>query len=115
MNKSVSQILFDFTSTFEFELFVFLIMDKWGHPHADVDEYKNEFLEQIAEVLRSAIDGEQHIATLPSDEMNLVAAAWYVEQIKQELPSDERIQITVWCNKIRSSLPSCFCATKDLF
>jgi hypothetical protein len=118
MTSSLPKLLLGFADTFEFELLVRLILVRWNHPHADDDEYNNSLLESALEVLRSADDGQQHIDSVPPQEMNLVAAMWYVESVTDQVSVDEthedRAGRRAWMDSVRRSLPSCFCSSSDL-
>jgi hypothetical protein len=68
-----------FSGLFEAELLIQLMLRYWSHPLAPDDEFRNALLEGAADVLRSCIAGQQLMEDIPSDQMNFVAAAWYVE------------------------------------
>lgn len=118
MSKSLPKLLYDFTSTFEFELLVYLILAQWKHPRSNDLEYRNHMLEQVAEVLRAAVAGEQHLADLPANNMNIVAAMWYVESVNDPKEADytqsDAAERRRWCDEIKKTLPSCFCPADDL-
>lgn len=106
---------------FESELLTELMLRYWDHPLADQADFREQLLEAATDVLRSAVEapmGNVFIQGLPSREMNLVAAIWYVEhcaiedaQNEGERGIEERLR---WLGAVRRALPSCFCDPTDL-
>ncbi len=118
MDESLPSLLLQFSGTVEYELLVRLCLKQWEHLHADDVEYCNSLLESATEVLREASIGQQHLASVPPQSMNLVAAMWCVESIAEQdsvlepvLESDSRRE---WLAGIKRALPSCFCDPEDL-
>lgn len=118
MDESLPSLLLQFSGTFEYELLVRLCLKQWEHPYADDVEYCNNLLESATEVLREASTGQQHLASVPPQSMNLVAAMWYVESIaEQDFTSESAFESDsrrVWLAGIKRALPSCFCDPDDL-
>ena len=106
---------------FESEMLAELMLRYWNHPLADQAEFREHLLEAATEVLRTAADDPRNnvfIQRLPSSEMNLVAAIWYVEHCavedarsEGEKGVEERLH---WLSIVRHALPSCFCDPNDL-
>lgn len=98
---------------FEAELLVELMLRHWGHPLANNEEFRNLLLEGATEILQASILSQQFIDTLPPESMNLVAAIWCAESMALEDNSvyddAEREQRINWLDRVRRSLPSCFC------
>lgn len=104
---------------FEAEVLLELMLRHWQHPLADDSEFRNDLLETAADVLRAALSGEQLIDDLPPANMNLIAALWYAESAQlSSTPATEDAQLTqriAWMQQVRKALPSCFCASDQLF
>jgi hypothetical protein len=115
--KTIAEKCLEFTSLFEAELLVRLLLRNWNHPFADDLEFANELLEGASEALRSAAAGMELIEGLPSKSLNFVAAVWYSENCAIE-SSETDVQITEsrneWLFAVRRALPSCFCDPSDL-
>lgn len=115
-NKSLLALLINFTGTFEYELLVELMLRFWQHPLASDSEFSHGMMESIASVLQSSKHGEGLIDGLPPLQMNIVAAAWYVETVTlstaTDISADERTRREQWLNAIKRALPSCF-ASRD--
>jgi hypothetical protein len=106
-------VLISFSGTFEYELFVELLLRYWGHPLASDSDYRNQVMELAVEALLASKAGQILIDTVPPKQMNLVAAVWYVENasIENSAPSLSASDLAkiVWLEKLRKALPSCFC------
>lgn len=106
-----------FTSLFEAELLVRLMLRTWGHPWADDEEFANGLLEDASEALRHAIRGETLIEGIPPAGLNFVAAVWYAEQCAVETGGIDPAIVEArkaWLATVRRTLPSCFCDPTDL-
>jgi hypothetical protein len=117
MSKSIAQKSLDITSLFEAEVLVQLMLRNWGHPMADDPEFANGLLENASEALRQAIRGVTLIEGVPSSDLNLIAAVWYVEEcaVNQEaIDAEEAAARRNWLSAVRRALPSCFCNPSDL-
>jgi hypothetical protein len=100
---------------FEAELLIELMLRYWSHPLAEDEEFRNALLEGAADVLRSCIGGEQVLEDIPPDQMNLVAAVWYVEWTTlNNGKEDPQGQRRFWLEKVRQAVPSCFCPPDSL-
>jgi len=102
-----------FTGTFEAELLVELMLRFWKHPLAANRKYRNNLLEQAAEVLRASTKGVQLTEDIKPKNMNFIAAVWYAEAVTidsdPEISSLARKTRKHWLTKVRRSIPSCFC------
>ena len=99
---------------FEAEVLTELLLWRWDHPLKNDAEFRNSVLEDAATALRRAVDGEQLIESVPAAEMNLIAALYYVEWnslASGEQDPDRGRQR--WLDRLRRSLPSCFCSQDD--
>lgn len=56
--------------------------------------------------------------SVPPDQMNLIAAVWYVEFVTDAANMDIKPSIQTarrnWMDAVRRALPSCFCDFDDL-
>src|SRR5271169_4724874 len=112
---SVAEGCLAFSGLFEAEVLVELMLRFWAHPHAADDEFRNNLLEGAADALRSCVAGEKILEEVPASETNFIAAMWYVEWSALASGSDDpQGQRQAWLEKIRKSLPSCFCPLDDL-
>jgi hypothetical protein len=97
---------------FEAELLLELMLRNWGHPFAPEEPFRQNLLESATELLILASDDsctEVFIEGLPTNEMNFVAAIWYIEWCAVQDESLEQDRRREWLNNIRRALPSCFC------
>jgi len=109
-------------SLFESEVLVNLLLKHWGHPLEDDDQYRTNLLESATDLLRTAAApgcSEIFIENMPANDMNLIAALWYVEQCTLQSPiaskvPGEHAKRQEWLLHVRRALPSCFCAVDDL-
>lgn len=104
-----------FCGLFEAELLVDLMLRYWGHPSINDKDLVNYLVESAAEILNRSKGGEVFIERIEPEDMNFVAAVWYAEfchvEDSHELDAAGRRD---WLEKIRRSLPSCFCDPDDL-
>ena len=115
--KSVAGRSLDFTSLFEAELFVRLMLWRWKHPHADDAEFANGLLEDASAALRGALQGQQFIESIAAEDLNFVAAVWYAEYCCVDLDTGDREMLMgrrEWLSAVRRALPSCFCDPEEL-
>ena len=102
---------------FEAELLLELMLHHWGHPFATDESFRQDLLESVTELLTAASNKsstEVFIKGLPTNEMNFVAAVWYVEWCAVQDDEMERERRQDWLSSMRRSLPSCFCPAKLL-
>lgn len=102
---------------FEAELLLMLMLEKWGHPLADEETFRADLLEAATELLQVSSDQnckEVFIDGMASQDMNFVSAIWYVEWNSIQDTQDNRPERELWLNKVRQTLPSCFCSTENL-
>jgi hypothetical protein len=87
----------------------------WEHPLSADEEFRNELLEDAAIVLRSCVNGQQVLNDIPAEHTNFVAALWYVEwtSLSDGAPDPEKKR-SAWLEKVRQSVPSCFCPPENL-
>lgn len=114
MSDNTAGHCFAFCSLFESELLLQLLMDKWKHPFSADEGFRQNVLEAAASLLETAADencSEVFIEGLPANQMNFVAAVWYVEFCSVQDPTENREARQAWLKGIRQSLPSCFCPT----
>lgn len=114
--KSIAKKSLEFTSLFEAELLVGLLLWKWGHPLAGDEEFANTLLEEASIALREAMAGKQLIESVPASQLNFVAAVWYAEQCGIERVDESKMVESrrAWLSAVRRALPSCFCDPSDL-
>ncbi len=110
---STAKKSFEFCQLFEAELLLELMLRFWAHPKADDADYRAALLNTTADVLQAAAQGQAFIEGVPPQAMNFVAAVYYAEWTSQEddkrengAIDDKRVE---WLEKLRHSLPSCFC------
>jgi hypothetical protein len=113
---SIAKKCLAFSGLFEAELLVELMLRYWGHPLAADPEFRNELLEGAAGVLRASVGGQQVMEDIPARQMNFVAAVWYVEwnTLNSGEAQEAQEQRRAWLDKVRQSIPSCFCPPGDL-
>jgi hypothetical protein len=115
--KNLAKKSLEFTSLFEAEVFVWLMLKFWQHPLADDKEFANSLLESASEVLRNSSKGQQLIEGLPAKDLNFVAAVWYAEYcaVQSEEADSQTLEARkAWLAAVRRTLPSCFCNPEDL-
>ena len=115
--KSIAEKSLVITSLFESEVFVQLMLWKWGHPFADDKAFANDLLEDASMILREAIEGVQVLPDIPANDLNFVAAVWYAERLAVDQERDEVESIPAreaWLLAVRKTIPSCFCNPSDL-
>jgi len=113
---STAQQSHDFSGLFEAEVLVELMLRFWRHPLAEDATYRNWLIEGASEALRESIGGTRLLEGLEPQDVNFVAAVWYVEWCAVEAaPPDELTpQRQEWLQTVRRALPSCFCDPGDL-
>lgn len=100
---------------FEAELLLELMLRHWGHPFAEDEQFRDQLLESAVEFLKTSIDGKVLIEGIPPDQMNLVLAIWYTEWSSINSGENEKTgERTVWLEKVKRTIPSCFCDQGDL-
>jgi len=105
-----------FSCLFEAELLLELMLRYWEHPLGADKDFRQDLIENAAEVLKHSVDGEMLMEDIKPEEMNFVAAVWYVEwrQITDEPGHDPGGKRAAWLEKVRKAVPSCFCGQNDL-
>ena len=105
-----------FSSLFEAELLLELMLRYWKHPLAHDREFRQTVIEDAAEALQHSVDGEALMEGMAPDEFNFVAAVYYVEwrHLSDNLEEEQRPEREVWLKRLRRALPSCFCRQDDL-
>ena len=111
---SIPEASLDFLGLFEAEVFVQLLLERWNHPLAQDEEFRNDLIEGAVGVLTNSLSGEPLIECVPPSEMNIIAAIWYVEwaALDTGAPDPDEKRHT-WLGQVRRALPSCF-AAQDL-
>jgi hypothetical protein len=66
-------------NSFEAEVFVHLLLEKWKHPLSEDAEFRNDLLEGAAQALQESCDGLTLIEPLKPEDFNFIAAMWFVE------------------------------------
>lgn len=102
---------------FEAELLLALMLEKWSHPYADDESFRQEVLEAATELLQVASEescNEVFIEGLSAHDMNFVSAIWYVEWNSIQDATADRQEREIWLRTIRQVLPSCFCSPGNL-
>jgi hypothetical protein len=107
---SVAKQCLAFSGLFEAELLIRLMLLHWQHPFAADEDFCNDLLEGAANVLRSCVSGQVVLEEVPPQDMNFVAAVWYVEwNALASGDEDSQGLRQVWLEKVRQAIPSCFC------
>jgi hypothetical protein len=103
---------------FEAEALLELMLRLWNHPQADDQDFRNDLLESATEALELAVAGQSLLQGLPSKDMNLIAAIWYVESnALTDSSGAEPKNVSArkqWLERVRHTFPSCFCDPADL-
>src|SRR5688572_2198429 len=111
--KSIAQASFQYSGLYEAELLVELMLRYWKHPLADDEVFRQDLLENAAEVLRLAISGTSLIEGLAAKNVNFVAAVWMAEWSAMDRPEgvnpQELQERRNWLDAVRHAVPSCFC------
>jgi len=114
---SIASLSLKLTGLYEAELLIELMLRYWKHPFADDVGFRSDLLENAAEALRMAVDGQSLILDVPAKKMNLVAAVWYVEWAALDAEgtgglagSPQSNQRKEWLETVRRAVPSCFCS-----
>lgn len=115
--KSIASLSLRLSGLYEAELLVELMLRYWKHPLADDADFRSDLLENAAEALRMAVDGQSLIADVPAKKTNLVAAVWYVEWASLDAEGSGGLagtplsnQRREWLETVRRAVPSCFCS-----
>ncbi len=117
MSDNTAGHCFAFCSLFESEILLQLILEKWNHPLSSDDGFRQDILEATTTLLETAADencSEIFIEGIPANQMNFIAAVWYIELCSIQDPVENRQARNDWLVDIRKSLPSCFCSSELL-
>lgn len=117
MSNNTAGHCFAFCSLFESEILLQLLLEKWSHPLAQDESFRQDLLETATSLLETASEehcSEIFIEGLPANQMNFVAAIWYVEFCSVQDPVENLDARRNWLKNVRQSLPSCFCSTELL-
>lgn len=117
MSNNTAGHCFAFCSLFESEILLHLILEKWNHPLSSDDGFRQDILETAASLLETAADEhctDVFIEGMKANQMNFIAAIWYVEFCSIQDPVENRQERHNWLVDVRRSLPSCFCSTELL-
>ena len=99
MKENNAQQCLQMCPLFEAELLLELMFRFWSHPYADDSEYRSNILESATELLERASDPECEevfFKGMPSQDMNLVSAVWYVEWNSLQHNCDDRESRNEW-------------------
>lgn len=100
---------------FEAELLLELMLRWWEHPLCKDEDFRRGLLDDACEVLNKSVNGIRFLDDLDPSDMNLVAAIWYVESSVIGVPAEDKDgKRKAWLERVRHSLPSCFCSPDDL-
>ncbi len=110
MNVVKSSLVF--CKLFEAEVLLELMLRFWNHPLADDEEFRNNLIEGVTNVLTAAGAGEQLLSDVPASQMNFVAATVVcemttIETAAQDVDPGELQCRKEWLQVVRRSLPSC--------
>ncbi len=112
---SIAKRSLNLTGMFEAEVLVELLLWRWDHPFKNDAEFRNDLLENAAAALKAAIDGEKLFDDLPASETNFIAAIYFAEwsalNSSHDDPDGSRQK---WLSSLQKSIPSCFCAQRQL-
>jgi hypothetical protein len=112
---SIAKGCLRFTGLFEAEVLLELMVRYWEHPLAADRDFRNGLLEGAAEALRLCVSGQEIIAEVPPKDTSFIAAVWYVEWCALAAGDEDPQGLRqAWLERIRQTLPSCFCAMEDL-
>jgi len=104
-----------FCGLFEAELLVDLMLRYWVHPSLGDKDTVNYLVEAASDILKRSRDGDVFFEGIDPENMNFVAAVWYAEFCHVQDSNDPDVtKRREWLQKIRRSLPSCFCDPEDL-
>ena len=114
--ESTAARCLQFTSLFEAEALVQLMLDRWGHPLASDQKYARELVEDAGEIPRQSVDGERLLEDVEPEHVSFITAVWYVEW--NTVSNDSGIEGAQarksWLDQVRHTFPSCFCNPTDL-
>jgi len=113
---STAKQSYDFSGLFEAELVLELMLRFWQHPLAEDASFRNWLLEGASEALRQSAEGAKLLEYLKPEDVNFVAAVWYVEWCAVGASQTDEVSVRrqQWLETIRRILPSCFCDSSDL-
>jgi hypothetical protein len=112
---SIAKACLRFSGLFEAEVLLELMLRYWGHPLAANEEFRNELLEGASAALRTCVSGERILDEVPPAQTSFIAAVWFVEWCAISAGGDDpRGERQQWLERVRQSLPSCFCSADDL-
>jgi hypothetical protein len=104
-----------FSGLFEAEVLIELMLRYWAHPFADDEDFRNQLLEGAAAVLRNCTSGQETMEDIPPEQMNFIAAVWYVEWNALASGEDDPEGLRQrWLERVRKAIPSCFCPPGNL-
>jgi len=107
---SLAKRCLESSGLFEAEVLVELMLRFWNHPLAGDRNFRNDLLEGAANALRSCAVGQKLMEDIPPDQMNFIAALWYVEwNTLSSGAQDPQGQRQAWLDSIQKAIPSCFC------
>ena len=115
---SIAKKSYRIAKTFESEVLLELMLRYWNHPCAEDLDFRLSLLSSATDVLRSSIEGIPFHPNLKPQNMNLIAAIWYVEstsfQSERPRSAAEALARENWLRIIEKTLPSCFCDPDEL-
>jgi hypothetical protein len=110
---SIAQESLRLTGLFEAELLVELMLRYWNHPLRDVRTFRNDILENAAELLRVAVGGTRVLEGVAPENLNLIAAIWCAENTAvsdlRDAEPEELQKRQAWLDVVQRAVPSCFC------
>jgi len=103
-------------NSFEAEVFVQLLLEKWKHPLAQDADFREGLLESTTIAIQNSLNGVVLLEPLKPDDFNFIAAIWFVEwsSLQNLGPLEFSAERTKWLDDVKRSLPSCFCDPDDL-
>ena len=113
---STAKQSYDFSGLFEAELLLELMLRFWQHPLAEDVSFRNWLLDGTSEALRQSLEGTTLLEDIKPEDMNFIAAMWYVEWCALNTATTDAISLQrqQWLETVRRTLPSCFCDPSDL-
>ena len=114
--KSTAVRCLQFTSLFEAEALVQLMLERWRHPLAFDQTYACELVEDAREILRQSVDGERLLEDVEPEHVSFITAVWYIEwnTVSNDPGIEDARARTSWLDQVRHAFPSCFCNPTDL-
>lgn len=117
-SRSIAEASLELSGLFEVEVLLELMLRFWQHPLAEDRAFRELLLESAVEALRASVGGAVLMTDIAPENMSLISAVWYAEMaaLQQDVEEpvkahEERLQ---WLDRIKQSLPSCFCNPDDL-